>query len=125
MRYMLLVHAPEPSQDNPIDPELMNQMLQAMGAYGNALESAGVLVAAEVLQPVANSTTVTLRTGSLQVHDGPFAETKEALAGAFVLEVRDLDAALGWAEKCPMATYGVVEVRASATSYVNGGWTRP
>lgn len=125
MRYMLLVHAPEPSHDHPVDPEMMQQMQQAMGAYGKALETAGVLIAAEVLQPVANSTTLTLRTGTRQVHDGPFAETKEALAGAFLLEVSDLDAALAWAEKCPMAGYGVVEIRASATSYVNGGWTRP
>ena len=60
---------------------------------------------------------------ALEVQDGPFAETKEALAGVFVVDVPDLDAALGWAEKCPGAQYGVVEVRPCATSVIDGVWT--
>ena len=67
---------------------------------------------------------VTRRDGGLRVQDGPFAETKEALAGIFVLEVPDLDAAIGWAEKCPGAQWGVIEVRPTATAFVNGAWTR-
>lgn len=66
---------------------------------------------------------MTLRQGSVQIHDGPFAETKEVLAGVFVIEVPDLDAALGWAEKCPGTSYGVIEVRPAATSWVDGAWT--
>ena len=62
-----------------------------------------MLRSADVLQPTAATTTVTRRDGGLRVQDGPFAETKEALAGVFVLEVPDLDAAIGWAEKCPGA----------------------
>jgi hypothetical protein len=58
------------------------------------------------------------------VQDGPFAETKEALAGIFMVEVPDLDAAIGWAEKCPGAQWGVVEVRPTATAFINGAWTR-
>ena len=83
-----------------------------------------MLVAAEVLRPAAETTTVTRRQGALQVQDGPFAETREALAGVFVIEVPDVDAAIGWAEKCPGASYGVVEVRAASTSFVDGAWTQ-
>lgn len=122
MRYTLLLHSREPAPGE-IDPEALSAMQEAFGAFGQALESAGVLVAAEVLQSREASTTVTLREGSLQVQDGPFAETKEGLAGVFVLDVPDLDAALAWAEKCPGASYGVVEVRPVATSYIDGSWT--
>lgn len=122
MRYALLLHNREPA-DGEIEPEAIAAMQEAFGAYGRALEAAGVLVAAEVLRSQDVTTTVTLRDGSLQVQDGPFAETKEALAGVIVVDVPDLDAALAWAEKCPGATYGVVEVRPAATSFVNGSWT--
>ena len=122
MRYALLLHSREPGEGE-IDPEAVTAMQEAFGAYGRALESAGVLVAAEVLQHQHASSTVVVREGTPQVQDGPFAETKEALAGVFVIEVPDLDAALAWAEKCPGATYGAVEVRPAATSYVNGAWT--
>jgi hypothetical protein len=66
---------------------------------------------------------VTLRNGSTEIQDGPFAETAEALAGVFLLDVPDLDAAIGWAEKCPGAHWGVVEVRPVATSFLDGAWT--
>ena len=72
--------------------------------------------------PVANTTTVTLREGSLKIQDGPFADTKEQLGGTFVIDVPDLDAALAWAEKCPAARYGVVEIRPSAVVFLDGRW---
>ncbi|WP_226346956.1 YciI family protein [Agilicoccus flavus] len=123
MRFALLLHSDEPSEGE-ISPDLIQEMQEAFGAYGRALESAGVLVAAEVLAQSPETTTVTLRMGSAQVQDGPFASTKEALAGIFVVDVPDRDAAIGWAEKCPGAQYGSVEVRAAATSFVDGAWTR-
>lgn len=122
MRYALLLHSREPGEGE-IAPEAIAAMQEAFGAYGNALEAAGVLVAAEVLQFSHATSTVTVREGAVQVHDGPFAETKEALAGVIVIDVPDLDAALAWAEKCPGATYGAVEVRPAATSYIDGAWT--
>lgn len=122
MRYSLLLNSREPAEGE-IDPDELTAMQEAFRAYGRALESAGVLVAAEVLQSRDITTTVTVRDGSLQVQDGPFAETKEGLAGVFVIDVPDLDAALAWAEKCPGAAYGVIEVRPAATSWVDGAWT--
>jgi len=91
MRYLLLMHYREPA-DGEISAEAIAEAMEAFGAYGRALEAAGVLVTADVLQPTAATTTVTRREGNLQVQDGPFAETKEALAGVFVLDVPDLDA---------------------------------
>jgi hypothetical protein len=124
MRYLLMMSYAQP-EPGEIPDDAIQETQEAFGAYGRALEQAGVLVAAEVLTPVASTTTLTLRRGSLEVQDGPFAETKEALAGVFVVDVPDLDAALGWAEKCPGAQFGVMEVRAAWTSYIDGGWTAP
>ncbi len=123
MRYALLMHYQELGEGE-ISAERLAEAMEAFGAYGRALESAGVLLSADVLQPPAVTTTVTRREGGLRVQDGPFAETKEALAGVFVLDVSDLDAAIGWAEKCPGAQWGVLEVRPVATAFVNGGWIR-
>jgi hypothetical protein len=122
MRYALLMNYREPGEGE-ISEEAIAEAKEAFGAYGRALESAGVLRSADVLQPSAATTTVTCREGGLRVQDGPFAETKEALAGIFVLEVPGLDAAIGWAEKCPGAQWGVLEVRPTATAFVDGAWT--
>ncbi|SDY84510.1 YciI family protein [Herbiconiux ginsengi] len=121
MRYSLLLINQE-AQDAGVTEEDMAPFRAAFDAYGKSLEAAGVLVLADILQPVAASTTVTLRNGSLQVQDGPFADTKEKLAGVFVIEVDDLDAAIAWAEKCPGAHYGVLEIRPTAISFQNGAW---
>ena len=121
MRYALLMHYRE-AADGEISAEAIAEAQEAFGAYGRALESAGVLRSADVLLPSAATTTVTCRDGGLRVQDGPFAETKEALAGVFLLEVPDLDAAIGWAEKCPGAQWGFVDIRPVAVSFVDGEW---
>jgi hypothetical protein len=122
MRYALLMHYREPGEGE-ISEEAITEAKQAFDAYGRALASAGVLLSADVLQPTAATTTVTCREGGSRVQDGPFAETKEALAGVFMIDVPDLDAAIGWAEKCPGAQWGVMEVRPTATAFVDGKWT--
>jgi hypothetical protein len=68
-------------------------------------------VAAEALQPVDTATTVRIRNGRMSVIDGPFAETKEQLAGFYLIEARDLNAAIQVAAKIPPAREGSVEVR--------------
>ena len=121
MRYSLLLHNPEPAAGEVSDED-MASFQDAFGAYARSLDSAGVLRAADILQPSAVATTVTLRSGSLQVQNGPFVDTKEALTGIFIIDVPDLDTALAWAEKCPGAQYGVVEIRPSATTFLDGQW---
>jgi hypothetical protein len=124
MRYSLLLHNPEPAAGE-IDEKVMAQFRAAFQKYAKDLDAAGVLLSADILQPSSVTTTVTLRGGSLQIQDGPFADTKEQLAGAFVVEVPDLDAALAWAEQCPGAHYGVIEVRPSAIVVMDGQWRQP
>ena len=122
MRYALLVHYPQPPVP-ALTEEEMRAGMAAFHAYATALDEAGVLLSAEVLQTVDRATSVSVRQGALQVQDGPFAETKEAFAGLFLLDVPDLDAALAWAERCPAAQWGTVEIRPSAVRFVEGAWT--
>jgi hypothetical protein len=123
MQYTLFLHYPEMS-DAELDPAVLEQAQAAFGVYARALDEAGVLASApDVLQPSSSSTTVTLRTGSPQVQDGPFADTKEQIGGTFVINVPDLDTAIEWAQKCPAAQWGTIEIRPSAITYRNGAWT--
>ncbi len=121
MRYALLIHYPQPAVST-LTPEQIREGMASFHAYAKALDEAGVLRSAEVLQTIASATSVSVRQGKLQVQDGPFADTKEAFAGIFMLEVPDLDAALAWAEKCPAAHWGTVEIRPSAVRFVDGAW---
>jgi hypothetical protein len=124
MRYTLLMHYPELMASGDLTEEQVAEGMAAFDAYAKALDAAGVLESAEVLQPSSATTTVSLTSGKLQVQDGPFADTKEQLGGTFVIDVPDLDAALAWAEKVPAAQYGSVEIRPSATRFVDGAWTQ-
>jgi hypothetical protein len=121
MRYTLFLHWPELTTEE-LGEEMMEAGQEAFHAYAKALDDAGVLVSAEVLQPSTASTTLTLANGSLQVQDGPYADTKEKIGGTFVIDVPDKDAALAWAEKCPAAQWGTIEIRPSATRVVDGVW---
>jgi hypothetical protein len=121
MRYTLLLHYPERTAAE-LGPEAVVEGMRAFQAYAKALEDAGVLVSAEVLQQSNATTTVTLASGELVVQDGPFADTKEQLGGTFVIEVPDLDGAIEWAGRAPSASWGHVEIRPTATRYVDGSW---
>ena len=124
MQYSLLVISQE-SGDAGITEEDMEWGRAAFDAYGKALDAAGVLLSADILQPVSASTTVSMKDGTLQIQDGPFADTKERLNGTFVIEVPNLDVALDWAGKCPAAQYGAIEVRPSAIVFSDGAWREP
>jgi hypothetical protein len=75
------------------------------------LREGGHCLASEALQPVATATTVRVRNGRISVSDGPFAETRETLAGFYLIEARDLNEAVALAAKIPPAAVGCVEVR--------------
>jgi hypothetical protein len=121
MRYALLIHYPQPATPSLSEDDI-NEGKAAFHAYASALDDAGVLRSAEVLQTVASASSVSVKQGKLQVQDGPFADTKEAFAGIFMIEVPDFDAALAWAEKCPAAHWGTVEIRPSAVRFEDGAW---
>ncbi|MEL6206366.1 MAG: YciI family protein [Pseudomonadota bacterium] len=81
------------------------------GAYTKALVEAGVLVGGEALHPSGSATTLRIEDGTRDIHDGPYADTKEQLGGFYVIDVPDLDTALTWAARNPAASSGAVEVR--------------
>lgn len=110
MKYMLLLrHEPDagPAEGTPEFDAEMAQWGEVMGGLGQA----GSMIAAHGLDTEATATTVRIRNDEALVSDGPFAETKEAFFSYIIIDVPDLDAALGWARKMPNATYGSVEVR--------------
>jgi len=103
MKYLCLVYLEEEKLRTVPDKECM--------ACGDGFRNSGVLVAAEALQPIATAATVRVRSGRVSVTDGPFAETKEQLAGFYLLDARDLNEAIQMAAKIPPAREGSVEVR--------------
>ena len=121
MRYTLLLHYPEQTSED-LGPEALAQGMRAYQVYAEALDEAGVLLSAEVLQQSNATTTVSLASGEFVVQDGPFADTKEQLGGTFVLELPDLDAAIDWARRAPSVSWGHIEIRPTATRFVDGSW---
>jgi hypothetical protein len=117
MKYALLVHQSPEFFDRPKEPAI----LAAARAYVEALQAAGVLVAGAGLESPRTATTVSVREGKRQIQDGPYAETKEFLAGFGIIEVPDLDAALEWAARHPAASHTRVEVRPIAGSHLAVG----
>jgi hypothetical protein len=107
--YMLLIYGPTEG-GGPV-PEEMADHMQKWTAYTQSVEDAGVRVADHRLHGVETATTVRVRDGETQVIDGPFATTKEYLGGYYLIECEDLDTALSHAVRCPIVTYGSVEVR--------------
>jgi hypothetical protein len=105
--YMLLIYAPV---DGP-PPGRPAAETRAWMEYTEGLQEAGVLVHGAALQSVDTATTVRVRDDETQIVDGPFAETKEFLAGYYLLDCPDLDAALAHAARIPNVHYGSTEVR--------------
>lgn len=110
MQYaLLIIESPEAFATRKA-PE-NNPYLGAWRAYHKALVEAGIYVGGEPLEVPETATTVRVTEGKRHVQDGPFADTKEQLAGFMILELPSLDAALDWAARCPAASVGAVEVR--------------
>ena len=103
MKYLCLVYMDEKTIAEISDRECK--------ACGDNLRANGYLVAAEALQSIDTATTVRVRNGKVSVTDGPFAETKEQLAGFYLIEARDLNDAIQVAAKIPPAREGSIEVR--------------
>ncbi|MFO0991827.1 MAG: YciI family protein [Hyphomicrobiales bacterium] len=109
MKYALFIYGKEDAQA-PSEADAY-KMTEAYGAYVGAMQKAGIILGGERLRPSSAASTVRNTNGKAKVLDGPYAETKEQLAGYFIIDVPDLDAALSWAARCPGATHGVMEVR--------------
>jgi hypothetical protein len=103
MKYLCLVYGDEKQMATVRDSECAE--------WGETLQATGRYIAAEALQPVRTAATVRVRGGAVSVTDGPFAETKEQLAGFYLIEAENLDDALRLAAKIPPARVGSIEVR--------------
>jgi hypothetical protein len=110
VKYMLLVHHDEESFRKRPDTE-RQQMIQESVQLARQLHANGQYVGAAPLHPTSETTCVRVRDGKPTVTDGPFAETREQLGGYFLVNVKDLDEAIGIAARIPGARIGTVEIR--------------
>lgn len=114
MKYAILIYdtnSANPSAEPP-PPEVIKQVMDEYNAYTEMLRSSGVFQAGEALQPVQTATTIRQQDGRNVMTDGPFAETKEALGGFYIVEAKDLDEALALGAACPGVKFGgSIEVR--------------
>jgi hypothetical protein len=111
MHYMIIFTETEAKFAEREDPQAAPAYWGAWNAFIGAMGQAGVIVSGNGLQPPHTATTVRVRDGKREVQDGPFADAKEQLAGYFIIDTPDLDAALEWAARAPSASYASVEVR--------------
>jgi hypothetical protein len=107
---MLLIYQNEAAFATVTEKQI-GEMMGAYGAYTKAMQDAGVFVGGDRLDRSSNGTTVRTENGKTKVLNGPYAEAKEQLGGYYIIEAKDLDAALSWAARCPNAQHGVMEVR--------------
>jgi hypothetical protein len=108
MRFMMLVKA---SRDSEAGKLPTKELVAAMGEFNEAMAKAGVLLAGEGLHPSSKGTRVTYTGGKRLMTDGPFAETKELLAGFWLIQAKSKAEALEWASRVPFTDGEVVEVR--------------
>ena len=119
MQYMLLIYGEEGASEPQSDAE-RTTLYQEYAQLSRDLREQGKLLAGEELQPIGTATTVQVRAGDAVVADGPFAETKEALGGFYLIEADSLDEAIEWAGRIPSARHGTIEVRPVVDHSGNG-----
>ena len=108
MRYLLLIY----NEENPTtEPQARPEITAAYNAFTRDAQDRGILQAGEALHPTSSATTVRVRDGETIATDGPFAETKEALGGFYLVDARDLDEAIELAARIPGSWNGSVEIR--------------
>ncbi|MBI4593092.1 MAG: YciI family protein [Candidatus Rokubacteria bacterium] len=110
MRYMLLINSDDKAAP-PAPKAEMEAIVQGHRRFANELQAAGKMVAGERLRPDGEASRIRLKAGQRQVMDGPFAETKEALGGFYLIECDTRQEAVEWAKKIPLIEGGFVEVR--------------
>jgi hypothetical protein len=114
MHYAILIYDTQTANPSPEPPpaEVWQQVMDEYNGYTQMLKDRGVFQAGEALQPVQTATTIRQQEGRNVTTDGPFAETKEALGGFYIVEAKDLDEALELGAACPGIKYGAsIEVR--------------
>ena len=110
MKYMLLIHDSEQAL-NALSQDELKQMMAGYRRFTEEIRASGHYRAGSQLQPTSMATSVRVRNGKRLVTDGPFAETREQLGGYYLVEAKDLDEAIGLAERLPSAKIGTIEIR--------------
>ena len=110
MRVMVLVKATENSERGFVRTTETMQMMEAMGRFNDELRNAGILLAADGLQPSSQGKRIAFDGPGRTVIDGPFAETRELVAGFWIWEVRDMDEAVALVKRCPNPMPGPSEI---------------
>ena len=110
MRVMVLVKATKDSEKGLLHDEWMAETMAAMGKFNEELAAAGILRAAEGLKPSSQGKRIAFDGPGRLVIDGPFAETKELVAGFWLWEVKDMDEAVAWVKRCPNPMPGPSEI---------------
>jgi hypothetical protein len=110
MQYLLMIFE-DPAEIERLSTAERARLIQEYRAFTDRIVQTGHFRAGDALEPVATATTIRLRGGKRRVTDGPFAETQEQLVGYYLVDAKDLDEALGIAERIPSAPLGAVEVR--------------
>ena len=131
MQYLLMLYADQ-TAGLKIPPAQMAKAMETLGAYQAALEKAGAFVMTSPLDLVQNARTLRMQGGeitqptpgvfvnqggSLEVQDGPYAETREQLGGFYIIDCTGMDEAVAWAKRCPAAQWGPIEVRAMRAGF--------
>lgn len=111
MQYMMLIFEDEAVMKRGAEEKGFEAYMAPWFKYTTDMREAGVLVSGEPLEEAKLATTLSVRDGKRQVQDGPFLATKEQLGGFYILEVSNLDEAMAWAERCPSADTGFLELR--------------
>ena len=117
MKYMLLIHDTE-NRWGALSDDERQQIMADYRRFTEEIRASGHFRAGSQLQPTSTATTVRVRSGKRLVTDGPFAETREQLGGYYLVEARDLDEAIGLAERLPSAKMGTIEIRPLAETSV-------
>jgi hypothetical protein len=110
MKYALLIYTEE-VDPSTMDPAEGEKVMGEYAAFTQSIAERGIMKAGEALHPTDSATTVRVRNGETVTTDGPFAETKEAMGGFYIVDVADLDAAIAVAAELPGSWYGTVEIR--------------
>jgi hypothetical protein len=110
MRVMVLVKATEDSEKGLLQTAWATEMFEAMGRFNDELRDAGILRAGDGLKPSAYGKRIAFDGSRRTVVDGPFAETKELVAGFWLWEVKDMDEAVAWVKRCPNPMPGPSEI---------------
>ena len=110
MRYVLLIYGSEATSATMTQEEFA-VMMQGHSAFAHEAQQRGLLTGGVPLKPTITATTIRVRDGKTLITDGPFAETKEQLAGFYILDCKDLDEAIALATKIPDVLHGSVEIR--------------